>query len=145
MKLKSLLMVLQVALMAVSLLGIGAPASSHAGSTISPMAQVSPMTTSGTSGNLTPNGIMTSVFGLGMGFLQSILNGVEQLINTIFGGFGQAVSEVFSSWGYSFVQAYGVWAPAGLVIGIGAAAFIGYLVISGIDMEKDVIGAEEDI
>lgn len=91
------------------------------------------------------SGLLTSLFGQNgfTGFFQSILNGIEGLLTTIFGGIGQAISEVFQGWGYSVVQTYGVWAPAGLAIGIGAAVAVGYLIMDGVEMERDIMGGEE--
>ncbi|AKA48531.1 hypothetical protein IX51_04800 [uncultured archaeon] len=108
-------------------------------------AKVLPATTSGSGTSGLGMTIFNSIWKLVMGFLGGILDGVNLLMKDTFGGIGQAIMQVFQSWGFSVNSQFGVWAPVGLVLVLGVAGALIYVMFDAIGIEKDVLHGEEDI
>ncbi len=93
---------------------------------------------------LTGPDILNSVWSLIMGFLSIIMQGLGQAFSAIFGAFGQGVAEMFQGWGFA-LGSYGVWGPLMVVVSLAVAAFVAYLFMDAIGIEKDIAGGEAEL
>ena len=73
--------------------------------------------------------IFNSIWGLLMGFLQTIMNGLGTMFGGIFSGFTQSIDIMFQGFGFS-LSGYGVYGPMMFVFGIGIALLLGASVSS---------------
>ncbi|PYB68156.1 hypothetical protein DMB44_05395 [Thermoplasma sp. Kam2015] len=76
--------------------------------------------------------------------VNAITSGISLLLHDIFGGFGSSIQTMFQNWSYS-LQGLGIWAPVIFVIVIGLAGAVMYFWFDAYGIERDVLGAEEDV
>lgn len=88
--------------------------------------------------------IFNSIWGLLMGFLQTIMNGLGTMFGGIFSGFTQSIDIMFQGFGFS-LSGYGVYGPMMFVFGIGFALLLGFLIFAVIGPLKDLVGMEDDL
>ncbi|MBX8634797.1 MAG: hypothetical protein KHF84_09895, partial [Thermoplasmata archaeon] len=88
--------------------------------------------------------IFNSIWGLLMGFLQTIMNGLGTMFGGIFSGFTQSIDIMFQGFGFS-LSGYGVYGPMMFVFGIGIALLLGFLIFAVIGPLKDLVGMEDDL
>ena len=88
--------------------------------------------------------IFNSIWGLLMGFLQTIMNGMGNMFDGIFSGFTQSIDIMFQGFGFS-LSGYGVYGPMMFVFGIGIALLLGFLIFAVIGPLKDLVGMEDDL
>ena len=98
-----------------------------------------------TSTTISGASIFNGIWNLFLKFLGGILTGINNLMGDIFGGIGSSIMQVFQSWGFSVSSTYGGWAPVGLVLTLGVAGFLIYIFFDAYGVEKDILGAEEDL
>jgi len=88
--------------------------------------------------------VFNSIWGLLMGFLQDIMNGLGTMFGGIFSGFTQSIDIMFQGFGFS-ISGYGVYGPLMFVFGIGIALLMGFLIFAVIGPLRDVVGMEDDL
>ena len=88
--------------------------------------------------------IFNSIWGLLMGFLQTIMNGLGTMFGGIFSGFTQSIDIMFQGFGFS-LSGYGVYGPMMFVFGIGIALLLGFLIFAVIGPLKDLVGMEDEL
>jgi hypothetical protein len=88
--------------------------------------------------------VFNSIWGLLMGFLQDIMNGLGTMFNGIFSGFTQSIDIMFQGFGFS-LSGYGVYGPLMFVFGIGIALLMGFLIFAVIGPLRDIVGMEDDL
>ena len=120
-----------------------APAStSHASSL---MAHAAPAALAA-SNNSTVSGpsIFQDIWNLFSGFIGTVLLGLGSAFSTVFGAFASGIGQMFQGWGFALGQ-YGVWGPLMVVVSLGVAAVVAYMLLDGIGIEKDVMEGEADL
>lgn len=88
--------------------------------------------------------VFNSIWGLLMGFLQDIMNGLGTMFGGIFSGFTQSIDIMFQGFGFS-ISGYGVYGPLMFVFGIGIALLMGFLIFAVIGPLRDIVGMEDDL
>ncbi len=99
-----------------------------------------PMATSSSLGTT----VFNSIWGLLMGFLQTMMNGLGTMFGGIFSGFTQSIDIMFQGFGFS-LSGYGVYGPLMFVFGIGIALLMGFLIFAVIGPLRDIVGMEDDL
>ena len=120
-----------------------APAStSHASSL---MARAAPAALAA-SNNSTVSGpsIFQDIWNLFSGFIGTVLLGLGSAFSTVFGAFANGISQMFQGWGFALGQ-YGVWGPLMVVVSLGVAAVVAYMLLDGIGIERDLMEGEDDL
>lgn len=96
------------------------------------------------SSGINASNIFQSIWNLALGFFSGILKGIEGLFGSIFKGLGTGINIMFVQWGVS-LGTYGIFGPMLLVVSLGGALFVGYLMLDSIGIEKDVSEDESAI
>lgn len=91
------------------------------------------------------SGMWSSLWNLGLGWLQGISNALLKMFSIITGGIGTSIGQVFQNWGYTVSGQTGIFAPIAVVAILGIAGLVGYLFVDFYGAEKDISGAEEDL
>ena len=118
-----------------------APAStSHASSLMARAAPAAAVTAQNVSG---PS-IFNDIWNLFSGFIGIVLNGLGNAFSTVFGAFAGGISQMFQGWGFALGQ-YGVWGPLMVVVSLGVAAVVAYMMLDGIGIEKDLLEGEDSL
>lgn len=86
--------------------------------------------------------LWTTLYGDAVGFGNTILKGIETLLNDIFSGIGTSIQEVFQGWGYALVQQTGIFAPIVMVAILAMSFFVLQMFMALYAGEKDV---EEEV
>ena len=121
------------------------PASSVApGLGAHPSGVASPATVSVPADNASGPSIFQDIWNLFSGFFSEVFAGLGAAFNTVFGAFAGGVASMFQSWGFS-LGSYGIWGPVMLVVSLGIAAFVAYLMLDGIGIERDLEEGEETV
>ncbi len=98
----------------------------------------------GCSGNINGSCIFSDLWNLFIGFFGSVIGTLESSFNAIFGSFSQGISTMFQSWGFG-LGAYGVWGPMMVIVSLGIAAFVAYMFLDAIGIERDLDLGEESV
>lgn len=88
--------------------------------------------------------IFQAIFSLIMGFLDIVVQGLGQAFQSIFAAFAGGVALMFEGWGAA-LGSYGVWGPLMVVVSLAVAAFVGYLFMDAVGLEKDLSEGEEEL
>ena len=94
--------------------------------------------------NVSGPSIFNDIWNLFSGFIGIVLNGLGNAFSTVFGAFAGGISQMFQGWGFSLGQ-YGVWGPLMVVVSLGVAAVVAYMMLDGIGIEKDLMEGEDDL
>ena len=97
-----------------------------------------------TAQNVSGPSIFNDIWSLFSGFVSTVLLGLGNAFSTVFGSFAQGISQMFQGWGFSLGQ-YGVWGPLMVVVSLGVAAVVAYMLLDGIGIEKDLLEGEDSL
>ena len=100
--------------------------------------------TASNSTNVTGPSIFNSIWNLFSGFIQIVLTGLGNAFSTVFSAFAQGIAQMFQGWGFSLGQ-YGIWGPMMVVVSLGVAAVVAYMMLDGIGVEKDILEGEDSL
>ena len=120
--------------------GVAPAPASHAGALAARAAPAAALTAQNVSG---PS-IFQDIWNLFSGFIGIVLNGLGNAFSTVFSAFAQGISQMFQGWGFSLGQ-YGVWGPLMVVVSLGVAAVVAYMLLDGIGIEKDLLEGEDSL
>ena len=96
------------------------------------------------SGSFSGNCIFQDIWNLFSGFFSIVISGLGMAFVEIFNAFAGGISNMFQDWGFG-LGAYGVWGPMMVVVSLGVAAFVAYLFLDGIGIEKDLVAGESEV
>jgi len=88
--------------------------------------------------------ILSGLWSLLYGLLQSVISDISGLLGNMSGGFGNSIITMFQSWGQS-LYGLGIWEPVIFVVVIGVAGAVIYLFFDAYGIEKDMLRGEEDV
>ena len=120
--------------------GVAPVSAPHAGALAAHAAPAAAVTAQNVSG---PS-IFNDIWNLFSGFIGIVLNGLGNAFVTVFGAFAQGISQMFQGWGFALGQ-YGVWGPLMVVVSLGIAAVVAYMLLDGIGIERDLMEGEDDL
>ena len=100
--------------------------------------------TASNSTNVTGPSIFNSIWNLFSGFIQIVLTGLGNAFSTVFSAFAQGIAQMFQGWGFSLGQ-YGIWGPMMVVVSLGVAAVVAYMLLDGIGVERDLLEGEDSL
>ena len=123
--------------------GVAPLSAPHADSLVAHAAPATALTASSSS-NVTGPSIFQDIWNLFSGFMSTVLTGLGSAFSTVFGAFAQGISQMFQGWGFALGQ-YGVWGPLMVVVSLGVAAVVAYMMLDGIGIEKDVLEGEDSL
>ena len=123
--------------------GVAPAPAPHAGALVAHAAPAAAVTASNSS-NVTGPSIFNDIWSLFSGFVSTVLLGLGNAFSTVFGSFAQGISQMFQGWGFSLGQ-YGVWGPLMVVVSLGVAAVVAYMLLDGIGIEKDLLEGEDSL
>ena len=123
--------------------GVAPVSAPHAGSLVAHAAPVAALTASNST-NVTGPSIFNSIWNLFSGFIQIVLTGLGNAFSTVFSAFAQGIAQMFQGWGFSLGQ-YGIWGPMMVVVSLGVAAVVAYMMLDGIGVEKDILEGEDSL
>ena len=122
--------------------GVAPVSASHAGSLMAHAAPAAALVATNST-NVTGPSIFQDIWNLFSGFMSTVLLGLGNAFSTVFSAFAQGISQMFQGWGFALGQ-YGVWGPLMVVVSLGIAAVVAYMLLDGIGIEQDLLGAEKD-
>ncbi len=96
------------------------------------------------SGNINGSCIFSDIWNLFIGFFTITINSLGNAFGTIFNAFAGGIASMFQSWGFG-LGTYGIWGPMMVVVSLGVAAFVAYLFLDGIGIERDLAAGESDL
>ena len=94
--------------------------------------------------NVTGPSIFNDIWNLFSGFIQIVLTGLGNAFSTVFSAFAQGIAQMFQGWGFSLGQ-YGIWGPMMVVVSLGVAAVVAYMLLDGIGVERDLLEGEDSL
>ena len=121
-----------------------APVSAPHASSLAAHAAPAAAVTATNSTNVTGPSIFQDIWNLFSGFMSTVLLGLGSAFSTVFGAFAQGISQMFQGWGFALGQ-YGVWGPLMVVVSLGVAAVVAYMLLDGIGIERDLMEGEDDL
>ena len=120
--------------------GVAPVSAPHAGSSMAHAAPAAALTEQNVSG---PS-IFQDIWNLFSGFIQIVLTGLGNAFSTVFSAFAQGIAQMFQGWGFSLGQ-YGIWGPMMVVVSLGVAAVVAYMLLDGIGVERDLLEGEDSL
>jgi hypothetical protein len=121
--------------------GVAPVSAPHAGSLVAHAAPVAAVTAAS---NVTGPSIFNDIWNLFSGFIQIVLTGLGNAFSTVFSAFAQGIAQMFQGWGFSLGQ-YGIWGPMMVVVSLGVAAVVAYMMLDGIGVEKVILEGEDSL